>query len=265
MLISSLGNAQVKQIRLLAQRKERDRTGLFFIEGLRSTAEAVQLGAAITQLVVAPALLTSAFGQALVAEHQSRGGATLEVTPEVFASLSAKDGPQGLGAVVRQRWEPLDNVRLGDELGWVVLDAVQDPGNLGTILRTADAVGCAGVVLLGSATDPYDPAAVRASMGALFAQRLVKADWATFIAWQRRHGYSLVGTSDAASLDYRAARYAPPTLLLMGSERQGLSAAQQAECDALVSIPMRGRSDSLNLAVATGVMLYELLAQSERR
>lgn len=285
-MISSLSNPQVKQLRALRQRKERAATGLFFVEGIRLVAEAVQLGAPIEALVVAPELLKSEFGQELVARRRASGLAVLEVTPDVFASLSGKEGPQGLGAVVRQRWERLwddDREPLRSDVPlagggqpsssadrpppvlWVALDSVADPGNLGTILRTCDAVGATGVILLGEATDPHDPAAVRASMGAIFAQRLVRADAAELGPWAHRRGLRIVGTSDAAATDYQAVDYRVPLALLMGSERQGLSGELLALCDAVVRIPMAGRSDSLNLAVATGVMLYEIFNQRRHR
>ncbi len=260
-MISSTSNPRIKQIRGLRQRKARSESGLFFVEGIRLVLEAVQLGAPLETLVVAPELLSSTRAQELVQAQQRAGVPTLEVTAEVFQSLSAREGPQGLGAVLQQRWETLDHVQPGNELGWVALDAVQDPGNLGTILRTSDAVGCAGVILLDHTTDPYDPAAVRASMGAIFAQRLVRASFAEFAVWKQRHTVMVVGTSGAALHDYQAVKYVPPLVLLMGSERLGLAAEQQAVCDLMVRIPMVGRSDSLNLAVATGVMLYEVFNQ----
>ena len=182
----------------------------------------------------------------------------------MFAGHLCRDGPQGLGAVLRQRTESLDQATPGGELYWVALDAAQDPGNIGAILRTSDAVGGAGLILLGNAADPYDPAAVRASMGALFAQRVVRADWDTFVAWKQQHGVAVIGTSDKAEQDYRGASYPTPLVLLMGSEREGLSPAQQAVCDRMVRIPMVGRSDSLNLAVATAIVLYELFHQHGR-
>ncbi|NJM05098.1 RNA methyltransferase [Candidatus Gracilibacteria bacterium] len=260
-MITSAANLQIKQIRALRQRKERTTSGRYFIEGVRLVGEAVQLAAPIELLVVAPELLQSAFAQELVAQQRARGMALIEVSAAVFASLSQKDGPQGIGAVLRQRWENLAAVRLSRTPGWVALDAVADPGNLGTILRTADAVGVEGLILLGDSTDPYDPAALRGSMGAIFAQRLVRSDFASFAAWKEEHRIVLVGTSDAAPTDYRSLVYPQPLVLLMGSERQGLSGEQQALCDYVVSIPMRGRSDSLNLAVATGVILYEFYNQ----
>lgn len=261
MLIASLSNPTVKHIRSLRQRKARAETGTFFIEGIRLVTEAIQTGAPIELLVVAPELLTSPFAHELLAHQQAGGIARLDVTATVFQSLAVKEHPQGIGAVVRQQWEALAQVRLTTGWGWVALDAVQDPGNLGTILRTCDAVGGSGVMLLGATTDPYDPTALRASMGAIFAQRLVRATFAEFTAWQREHGYTVIGTSDAAAHDYQAVRYLPPLILLMGSEQKGLAPEQQSVCDQMVAIPMVGRSDSLNLAVATGVLLYEIFNQ----
>ncbi|MBI3733939.1 MAG: RNA methyltransferase [Chloroflexi bacterium] len=262
-MITSKANAHVKQIRALRQRKERERDGLFFVEGIRITGEAAQLGARLESIVFAPELLKSAFAHTLVQEQQRRGVACLELSAEVFESLSAKEGPQGIGAVVRQRWEPLEAVQPLSELCWVALEAAQDPGNIGAILRTSDAVGGAGLILLDHSADPYDPEAVRASMGAVFAQRLVRATFDEFAAWKARDRapYRVIGASGDAPHDYQAVAYQPPQVLLMGSERQGLLADQQAACDLLVKIPMVGRSDSLNLAVAASVVLYEMFNQ----
>lgn len=260
-MITSTANPAVKQIRALRERKERERSGLCFIEGIRLVAEAVQLGAPVEQLVVAPELLSSGFARELVAAQRDAGAPVLELGAAAFEALSRKEGPQGLGAVVRQRWLPLDAARADAGLCWVALDGVADPGNLGTVLRTCDAVGAAGVILLGDTSDPYDPAALRGSMGAVFSQRLVRASFDAFIAWARRQRCAVIGTSDAATADLRAFPFPRPLALLMGSEREGLSPARQAQCDAVVSLPMVGRSDSLNLAVATGVALYEIFYQ----
>ncbi len=266
MLITSRSNLAIKTIRSLRDRKERDRAGLFFVEGIRLVVEAVQTGADIEMMVVAPELLKSqvALDAVASARQSNRELTVIEVSLDVFESLSQKDGPQGIGAVVRQRWEPLRQVRIGDELCWVALDEPQDPGNVGTILRTADAVGCAGVILLDHSADPYDPAALRASMGAIFTQRLVRARFDDLLTWKQENDYRLVGTSDRGSTDFRSATFCFPLVLLMGSEREGLSVDQQVACDMMVRLPMKGRSDSLNLAVATGVMLYELLYQFEK-
>lgn len=259
-LITSRANPAIKDIRALRERKERDRSGAFFIEGIRLVVEAAQLNAEMTTLVIAPELLKSDVARQVIAQQRERGVPVLEVSADVFDSLSHKEGPQGIGAVVRQRWQPLESLSAADAWCWVALDEPQDPGNIGTILRTADAVGCGGVMLLGHSADPYDPSALRASMGAIFSQRLIKTSFADLLSWARTNGVMLVGTSDRGAVHYRAAAYRFPLVLLMGSEREGLSAEQQAACDVMARIPMTGRSDSLNLAVATGVMLYELLA-----
>jgi RNA methyltransferase, TrmH family len=262
MLISSLSNARIKQIRSLRHRQEREQTGLFFVEGIRLVTEAVQLGADVETLVVAPDLLKSPFAHEVIRAEQEGGTPCIEVTADVFKSISTKEGPQGLGAVVRQRWEALDHVRLSHKHYWIALDSAQDPGNIGTIMRTGDAFGSTGLMLLGNCADPYDPTALRASMGAIFSQPLVKASFADFAHWKQQHDYVVIGTSKAAPNNYREVSYHLPMVLLMGSERLGLSSEQQAICDLMVSIPMVGRSDSLNLAVATGIVLYEVFHQT---
>lgn len=264
-VISSLHNPRIKAIRALKARKERERTGLLFIEGIRIVLEAIALGATVETLVVAPDLLISHRARESVDAQRRLGLPCLEVSAAVFAglsrSISHKYGPWGLGAVVRQQWEPLAGVRLYRGQCWVALDEVADPGNLGTILRTNDAVGGSGVILIGHGTDPYDPASVRASMGSIFAQRLVRATLEEFDAWRRAHRYMVIGTACDGAVDYRAAAYPDAVVLLMGSERHGLPPEQRALCDRLVTIPMSGHADSLNLGVATGIMLYEMLRQ----
>lgn len=260
MLISSTSNATIKTIRSLRTRKGREQQGQFWVEGIRLVAEAAQQAAPIELLITAPDLLTSQFALDLVATLTHKGVPSLQVTPAVFASLSAKDGPQGLGAVVSQGRQNL-SLEFSPSAVWVALAEVQDPGNLGSIMRTADAVGCGGVILIGNCTDPYDPAAVRGSMGSLFALQLMKTSEADFVKWLSAASVPVIGTSGAANCHYRQARYTKPMVLLSGSERQGLSPALMAACDQLVSIPMVGRADSLNLAVATSVVLYEVFDQ----
>jgi TrmH family RNA methyltransferase len=262
-LITSRKNPIVKTIRGLASRKERERTGQCFVEGLHLVASAVQQGATIDTCVVAPDLL-SAFGRDLARAIVDRGARRVDVSAEVFHTLAAKDHAQGLGIVVSQRWESLARFDASTGRRWVALDTVQYPGNLGTILRTCDAVGGAGVILLGDTADPYDPAAVRASVGAIFAQRLARASFAEFIEWKRHNRAMVVGTSPIATLDYRSVAYYPPVVLLMGSESRGLAREQQDMCDVVVTIPMVGQSDSLNLAVAASVVLYEIFHQHQR-
>ena len=261
-MITSLSNLSIKHIRRLARdRKSRQESGQFFIEGLRIVGEAIQQGAPLDLLVFSPDLLVSVYGQGLVKEAIDQGCEVLEVSAEVFHAISQKDGPQGIAAVARQRWQQLDQLVLAQGDLWIALYQVADPGNLGAVIRTMDAVGGQGVILLNHATDAFDPAAVRASMGALFSQKLVRATFDEFRAWKQVQAVSIVGTSDAATIDYHGFSYPAPLVLLMGSERQGLPPLAEEICDALVSIPMQGVCDSLNLAVAAGVVLYEILNQ----
>lgn len=270
MIITSRSNETFRRIRKLSNRSEREERGVAFVEGVRIVAEAIQLGAGIADIVVAPNLLKSPFAYDLIRKQAAAGVPVVELSGDLFRNLSVRDRPQGFGAVIEQRWERLDAITPGerDELCWVILEAVQDPGNLGTILRTSEAAGGAGVILLGSATDPYDPGAIRASMGAIFSQRLARTNRSDLASWAERHSLRIIGALPDAPQDYQAVDYqsedgAPPAIL-MGSERQGLSSELQALCDEQVHIPMVGRADSLNLSVATALMLYEAFNQRRR-
>ncbi len=262
MIITSFTNPKIKLIRKLEQRKFRQETGLCFVEGLRIVGEAVQVGASIESLIIAPELLVSNFGRSLLTHASINDIEIIEVSPEIFKKIANKDGPQGIGGIIRQDLQSLEDIQIEPEDLWVALDEVADPGNLGTILRTVDAVGGRGVILLGNATDPYNPAAVKASMGALFSLTVARSEWLAVHTWQRQSGITMTGTSDHAAVDYQAAEYQRPLILLMGSERHGLSEDKEKACSQMVRIPMSGRSDSLNLAVATAVILYEIYNQS---
>jgi len=262
MVITSFSNPRIKAIRKLEQKKYRQESGLFFVEGLRTVGEAIQTNAQIESLVIAPDLLISDFGLSILDNPGLADVERLEISVEIFEKIAQKQGPQGIGAVVHQNWQPLSEIIVGSEDIWVALESVADPGNLGTIMRTADGIGARGIILLGQSTDPYDPAAVKASMGAIFSLVIAQADWKIFHAWQRNQNLTLTGTSDRAETDYKAVHYTRPLVLLMGSERHGLPDEMLEACDHVVSIPMQGRSDSLNLAVATGIMLYEIYDQT---
>ena len=254
-------DARLQSVRALGKRSERDRTQTFFAEGLRFVGQAVAQNAQIEAVLVVPKTLEHPFGLRLRRQLERKGVPIWEVTPELFLRLSRAEEPQWIGAIVRQRWDTPACAAASTGLCWVALDEVHSPGNLGTILRTGDAVGASGLILIGDAVDPYDPACVRATMGAIFAQRLVRVAPQEFAAWKRREGLHLVGTSPHAALDYQAAAYPARTVLLMGGERKGLSEDRQRLCDDLVRLPMVGQSDSLNLAVATGILLYEVFNQ----
>jgi len=258
--ITSRSNPKVKQIRALQQRKRREKMGLFVVEGIRHVGEAVEAGAALSYLCYAPDLLDSDFAYQLVEAQQAQNIPTYVFSADVMRSLADKDNPQGILAVVEQPAISLKTLHPPDFSWGVALLAPQDPGNLGTILRTIDAVGADGLILLDNSVDPYHPTAVRASMGTLFWHPVVQASFVEFADWATQHDYHIYGTSVRGSVDYRDVRdYASPTILLMGSEREGLAEGHMTCCDQLVRLPMHGHVTSLNLAVATGVLLYDML------
>ena len=260
-LITSRNHTLLRPIRSLHRRDERDRAGLFFAEGIRFVAQAVEARAHIPTLLIAPELLTQPVGKKLAHRLERAGIRTLRVSAEVFHSVALTDNPQGIGIVVRQRMETLSAARVHPDAYWLAVGHLQSAGNLGTIMRTCDAAGAAGLILVDSDADPYDPSAVRATMGSLFRQRLHTTTGRELARWKSMHGIQIVGTSPMGEIDYQQHRYAGPTVLFLGCERRGLSPQEQALCDTLVRIPMVGGADSLNVAVAAGVLLYELFNQ----
>lgn len=266
-MISSTSNPRIKAIRKLVDSKERAATNTFLAEGLRVVGQAVDSDAKIQDLLYCEELLVSDYGRSLVEKlKEIPSTEIIEVTKEVFESLARKDKPQGIAAVIHQKWSDLSALS-GIERGiWVALDAVQNPGNLGTVLRTCDAVGAKGLILLDHSTDPYDPAAIKASMGAIFTVPVFKADLDTLERFlQQNPVISTIGTSDKAEQDCFEFDYPDPLLIIMGSEREGLSDSYQQICQTMISIPMEGDCDSLNLSVATGVMLYQIYNQHRKK
>ncbi len=259
-LISSHSNPKIKQARALRQRKQRDAAGLFLVEGLFHIGEALAARAAIEYLCYAPELLDNDFARQLIDRAVAGGTACYATTADILASIAEKDNPQGVIAVVQQQRARLDDLTPQSFTWGVAIVSPQDPGNVGAILRTIDAVGASGLILLDSSVDPYHPTAVRASLGSIFWYPIVSASFAEWSQWARRQGYHVYGTSAKGSVDYKTVEvYERPLIILLGSEREGLTREQASVCDQLVRLPMRGHVSSLNLAVAAGVVLYAVL------
>lgn len=252
MEITSAANPRIKSIAALGMKKARAESGLFVVEGLQLVGFGVEAGWELDTLVI-----RKDEAHAVLDKAAQAAGSVLEVNEAVMAKVSRKDNPQGVVGVFRQRVTGLPD---GGITGvWVVLEEVRDPGNLGTILRTVDAVGAQGVILLGHCTDVWAPECVRATMGSIFHVPVTMAGVEEFLAWRKGVGGVMVGTHLKGAVDYREAPQERPLLLCMGTEQSGLSDRLAAACDARVKIAMRGRAESLNLAMATGVMLYEVL------
>jgi TrmH family RNA methyltransferase len=257
--VTSLANPLVKDIKALALKKFRDQQNAFLAEGLKLIIDALDLGWTINALVYSKSGKGNAAVEKAAARTVAAGGLVLEASEKVLSAITRRDNPQMVVGVFEQRWKKLADIapQRGDV--WVALDRVRDPGNLGTILRTVDAVGAKGVILVGDTTDPFAVETVRATMGSIFAVPVARASEAEFLAWRKKFSGLVAGTHLKGAVDYRTVDYGQkPVLLLMGNEQQGLPDSLAAACDRLVLIPQVGRADSLNLAVATGVMLFEI-------
>ncbi|GAA4043316.1 RNA methyltransferase [Sphingomonas rosea] len=257
--ITSFSNDTVKFLRSLRDKKARRQAGLFLAEGLRIMAEARDAG-------ILPAVVACAEGELhplaaeIVEQAEAAGAEAISVPDEILAKMSGKDNPPLLlGAYRQPRLGLADLDRSASDL-WIVAEKLRDPGNIGTILRTGDAVGAGGLILVDDSADPFSVEAVRASMGAIFTQKIVHVPWTEFLAWLRAGPGQLVGTSLQTDHDYLAPTYDKPCFLMVGNEQAGLPEDYEAECDLLVKIPMHGRADSLNAAVATAIMAFQIRA-----
>ena len=262
--ITAFSNPLVKQVRSLRDKKNRRAEGLFMAEGLRILTEAHDAGYLPDTLFFAAGAPAHPLLDRLIADTEADGGEAIATNADILHKLSGKDNPQVVLGVYRSFPTDLDRIDRAAAPLWIVAQALRDPGNLGTILRTGDAVGAGGLILIDDCVDPFSVEAVRASMGALFTQRIAIASWDEFLPWLRSGKGELIGTSLKDAQDYQAVRYAQPAFLLVGNEAQGLPADYEAQCDALVKIPMLGKADSLNAAVATAVVAYEMVNQWRR-
>jgi TrmH family RNA methyltransferase len=246
--ITAFSNGLVKDVRALRDKKGRRRQGMFIAEGLRILTEAREAGRL-------PAILFYAEGtkhpllEQLIAETEAVHGDVVETTPDILHKLSGKDNPQTVLGVFRSWNMELETLDRSAAPLWIVAQSLRDPGNLGTV---------------DDCVDPFSTEAVRATMGALFTQRIAAASWEGFLGWLRSGSGQLIGTSLKAELDYQQPEYGKPAFILVGNEAQGLPGDYEAECDLLVKIPMLGKADSLNAAVATAVMAYEVTNQWRR-
>ncbi len=262
--ITAFSNPLIKRIRNLRDKKHRRDEGLFLAEGLRILTEAREAGRLPQYLFYTRESANHPLVIALVEAVEGKAGWAIETNADILSKLSGKDNPGAVVGVYAEFETKLEELDRSASPIWLVTERLRDPGNLGTILRTADAIGAGGLVLIDECADPFSVEAVRASMGALFTVPVARARWAEFATWLRKGPGQLVGLSLDTDMDYQAARYEAPTFLLTGNEAQGMPDFMAAACDLTVKIPMLGKADSLNAAVATAVMAYEVLNQRRR-
>jgi RNA methyltransferase, TrmH family len=258
--ISSFSNETVKHLRALRDKKTRREEGLFLAEGLRILAEARDSGRLPEIIAYSSAGGIHPLAAEIITAAEAGGADVIETSPDILSKMSGKDNPQAILGAYRQPDTSLTAIDRAASPLWIVAQALRDPGNIGTILRTGDATAAGGLILIDDSADPFSVEAVRASMGAIFTQQVATARWEEFVPWLRSGPGRLVGTSLNTSSDYLEVTYEQPCFLLIGNESQGLPASYEAECDLLVKMPMLGRADSLNAAVAAAVMAFHVRA-----
>jgi TrmH family RNA methyltransferase len=258
--ITGFSNPTVKYLRSLRDKKHRKREGKFLAEGLRLLTDARESGHLPETLVMASARDPHPLLDALEADVARAGGEIVETSADILAKITGKENPQAVAGVFAEFDTSLAAIDRNAAPIWLVAQALRDPGNLGTMLRTGDAVGAGGLILIDDSADPFSVEAVRASMGAIFTQKVALARWDEFLPWLRGGTGQLVAASLREALPYREAPYQAPCFILVGNESRGLPEEYEMACDLRVTMPMRGRADSLNAAVAGAVLAYEVLA-----
>ena len=261
--ITSFSNPTIKALRSLRDKKHRQRERRFLAEGLRLLTDARESGRVPEVLVMASKRDRHPLIDALERAVEAAGGDVIETTPDILSKITGKDNPQAVAGAFAEWDTSLGTIERETAPIWLVAQALRDPGNLGTMLRTGDAVGAGGLILIDDCADPFGVEAVRASMGAIFTQKLVRARWEDFLPWLRGGSGQLVAASLREAVPYRGAPYASPCFVMVGNESQGLPEAYETACALRVTMPMRGRADSLNAAVAAAVLAYEVLASFE--
>ena len=262
-IVTSVSNPAIKEIHGLRMRKERKRTGLFLAEGERLLREAQELGYAPEILIYDQAARDDHFVRALTAEAFANKARVIETSAKVLEKIASKDNPQQVIGVFRQIARSFSEIDPAAAPLWAAAEEIRDPGNLGTLIRTADAVKAGGIILIGTTCDPFSVEAVRATMGSLFAVPIYAGTREEAVELFARWPGIVVGSALQTSLDYREVRYTAPALILAGSERYGLSDEIRTACHQLVRLPMLGRADSLNLSVAASILLYAALADQQ--
>jgi TrmH family RNA methyltransferase len=263
-VITSYQNPLIKRIKRLKYKKYRQREGAHFAEGIRIVISAIESGVQVEVVVFAPELLTSDTALRMIEEQRGLGTRCEALSSELFVAISERDNPVGLGAIVSSHWTSINDFFVRPSNFYVALFDVAEPGNLGTVLRTADASGSCGLLLIGNCVDPYHPTALKASMGAVYSVPFAAVnDDDTLLKWATENDLTLYGTTAKGIIPYWQTKFTFPAVLLMGSERQGLSDDILKRSREVITIPMRGEASSLNLAVATGIVLFELARQNQ--
>jgi len=259
--ITSLQNGRIKNLVKLRNRRSRDQQGVFIAEGYRAITRALEKDVVPTELYFSPEWFLGENEEALLEEAQSRGAALFELNKIAFEKVAYRDRPEGILGVIPQWTYTLNDLTLGKPPFLLVTESIEKPGNLGTILRSADAAGVDAVICCDSVTDLYNPNVVRSSTGVLFSMPTVMTSSRETIEWLRSNGIRSIAATPHATPLYTETDLTGPAAIVMGSEQFGLSETWLEACDEQTRIPMAGQADSLNVAMATLVTLFEAVRQ----
>lgn len=255
----SVETALAEAQKLQSDRNYRDRNGLFFIEGVRNFIQASDRNWEISAILFSEKLCIAPIARKLFRRARRNGIPCINLTPEQFRQVSRADRASGIAAILRQHWSPLQQISPQTGLCWIALETVRSHGNFGTLIRSSEAVGGAGFILIGDGLDPFEPNVIRATMGGIFRQKFVRTTYRNLKQWLRRHRCEAIGASPDGEIDLHRFHAPSSAFLFLGEERQGLNPRQRELCQHLVRIPMQGKADSLNLAVAGSLLMYEVL------
>lgn len=251
--------AKINEIRKLqTHRTYRDSTKQFYIEGVRNFIRIVDNKFDISTIIYSEKLLTSVIARKLVRQNRRAGIPCLNISPEKFRTISHTEKASGVGAIVHQHWTKLHDISLQKRTSWIMLETIRSPGNLGTLIRTSEAFGADGFILLGNSIDPFDPNVIRASMGSIYNQKFIRTGYSKLHKWLQNHNCHVIGASPDGAVDIHRFNYPQTTMIFLGEERKGLTQQQRNLCKHLVRIPIANTVDSLNLAVAGSLMMYEI-------
>ena len=262
-MIRSRQNDKIRLARSLKLRKKREEEQRFLVEGLFHLGEALEAKAKLDFVLVAPQLIRNDFGQKLMISIEKSNIPLYEVDEQILDELSLREKSSGFLGVGESQALSLNEANINRSRGFLGLIRPQDPGNVGSILRSVDAFGVEGILLLDGGVDAYHPAAIRAGMGAHFWKKIIRSTFSEMVDWAEQHDVQILGSSAKGGIDISQVESKKPYVLLMGSEREGLSKSEMDQCGHIISLPMKGRSSSLNLSVAAGIMLFELEQQSD--
>jgi TrmH family RNA methyltransferase len=264
-IITSLQNQRIKFARTLRTRNKREKSGLTLLEGYRAVSRSLECGIEFQECFFSPALFLGKNEKPLLAKIAETGAEVTEVTEDVIKKIAYRDRPEGIIAVVKSKKHTLDEIPVKENGLYIIAESIEKPGNLGSILRSADAAAVDGVIVCDKCTDIYNPNVITASTGALFSVNIAEATAEETLVWLKKHKISTLAATPEAEEIYYNTDLTGKVAVVVGTEQYGLTDFWKNSADINVKIPMLGYIDSLNVATATTVILFETARQRAQK